>query len=93
MAAHGALRCNPGQSRRTNYLCIPAKSKKQQMAAGAALAAKHGKRSSRGIVRQTNTGRAERFYSPVLSPCIVAIASLKGVKLTRLAPVKGWSRT
>src|SRR5215470_11345328 len=33
----------------TNHLCMPAKSKKQQMAAGAALAAKRGKRSKSSL--------------------------------------------
>ena len=46
--ASGALR-NPLLPRQTNYLRMPAKSKKQQMAAGAALAAKRGKRSKSSL--------------------------------------------
>jgi Protein of unknwon function (DUF3008) len=45
-----------------NYLRMPAKSKKQQMAAGAALAAKRGKRSKsslKGASRQMASSMSE----------------------------------
>ena len=50
--------------------------------------------SSRRICRtKKELGRDEGFQSPALSPCIAAIASLKGSRLTLLVPVKGWSST
>jgi hypothetical protein len=46
--------------------------------------------SSRGICRRKrNIGGDEGFHSPALSPCIAAIASLSGARLTLLVPVKG----
>jgi hypothetical protein len=40
---------NPFHLWDANYFCMPAKSKKQQMAAGAALAAKRGKKSKSSL--------------------------------------------
>ena len=40
-------------------------------------------------VDEKNVGGDDGFHSPALSPCIAAIASLKGSKLTLLVPVKG----
>lgn len=52
----------------TNCLCMPAKSKKQQMAAGAALAAKRGKRkvsslkgASRGMYKSMSKAELRRM--------------------------------
>lgn len=39
----------PPCDRRANLVCMPAKSKKQQMAAGAALAAKRGEKSQASL--------------------------------------------
>ena len=49
---HAAVARSPTEPKgmlRANPLCMPAKSKKQQMAAGAALAAKRGKRSKSSL--------------------------------------------
>ncbi len=42
-------RCQSGLAAAPESLCMPAKSKKQQMAAGAALAAKRGKKSKSSL--------------------------------------------
>jgi hypothetical protein len=64
----GSRYASPVEPRRANYLCMPAKSKKQQMAAGAALAAKRGKRSksslkgaSRGMYKSMSKAELRRM--------------------------------
>ena len=62
------IRVKPRLLAGTNCLCMPAKSKKQQMAAGVALAAKRGKRSksslkgaSRGMYKSMSKSELRRI--------------------------------
>ena len=62
MAAARGATCQSGLASAREHLCMPAKSKKQQMAAGAALAAKRGKRSKsslKGASRQMASSMSE----------------------------------
>ena len=110
---------NPVRVCDAKFLCMPAKSKKQQMAAGAALAAKRGQRSksslkgaSRGMYKSMSKQSCAEWPRPSAkgnrqrksgieianalggggsgySFCIMAMACLKGSRLTLLVPVKG----
>jgi hypothetical protein len=57
-------------------ICMPAKSKKQQMAAGAALAAKRGKRSKRSL-----KGASRGMYKSMSKKELRDIAKTKRKKL------------
>ena len=57
-------------------ICMPAKSKKQQMAAGAALAAKRGKRSKKSL-----KGASRGMYKSMTKKQLRDIAKTKRKKL------------
>jgi hypothetical protein len=61
-----------------NYFCMPAKSKKQQMAAGAALAAKRGKRSKSSL-----KGPSRKMASSMSQSQLRELAKTKRKKLPK----------
>jgi hypothetical protein len=77
-APHAVTPASPFYLLETNYSCMPAKSKKQQMAAGAALAAKRGKRSKSAL-----KGASRSMYKSMSKAELRRMAKTKRKKLPK----------